>query len=281
MISATRSTVALTQTASPACTRAMTVRNPASSVRENATYLRRRSASTRSECSPGSASITFASATAITRPPASEAMIRATAASTTPTRSAGRCRETRATLRATPISARPAVQTFQVAGNRCIRSSTSANALTVAVTPVPRANAISPRLKSSTPGVPSPPGKTSLLPMVRSARPIGPRAGSVGSAECSAAHCASTSRSSTSASRRTRTAAELAASKPAASSSSRSTVMTTTLEGATDSLRPHVRPTRSPARTPRERPPHPSPIISPESCCHALEERVRAVASAR
>ena len=204
----------------------MTVRNPYSSVRDEDTYRRRRSASTRSSCRTGSASMIFASATARTRPPDSWAMIRATARSTTSTRSAGRWRESFATRRAMWISASPLSHTFQVCGSRNSRSRTSATALVVAVTPVPRASAISPRQKSCTPGVPSPPSWISVSHSW------------TGSPECTAAHCASTPRSRTSASRRARTASDEAASKAAASSSGRSSFMETTLDATTDSEGP-------------------------------------------
>ena len=65
--------------------------------------------------------------------------------------------ESLAMRRATHTSQSPRRVTAQVRGRRCSRSRTSASKLAVAVTPAPRAKAISPRQKSCTPGVPSPP----------------------------------------------------------------------------------------------------------------------------
>ena len=84
-MSATRSTIASTQTASPAVTRAITVRSPCSSVRDRPTYRRRRSASSFAAWPSTSASMIAASAIASTRPAESRPITAATATSTSPT----------------------------------------------------------------------------------------------------------------------------------------------------------------------------------------------------
>ena len=177
----------------------------------------------------------LASAISKTRPADSRSMTLAIAASTTPTRSSGRRRESFATRLATHTSASPATQRRHTRGSRCCRSSTSASALRVAVSPVPRAIAISPRLKSCTEGVPSPPTWTSTSPRIRACRPYGP---SVGSDACRPAQCASTSRSATSANLRDRTAPVAAANVAAASNALRSGFITITLEPTTDTQTP-------------------------------------------
>ena len=122
---------------------------------------------------PGSASMTLASATSSTRPAPSLAIIRDIAESTSPTLSAPRWRESLAIRRASQTSHSPRRHTAQVSGSRCCRSSTSASALRDAIAPVPRASAISPRQKSCTPGVPSPPTWTSTLPDPTRHGPVG------------------------------------------------------------------------------------------------------------
>ncbi len=118
--------------ASPAVTRATTMRRPSSSHCPTAANRRSAASSARCSCRAGSASATLASATSRTRDADSVAIIRAMAWSTTQTRSSGSSRESLATLRATHTSACPDRHTAQVAGRRWTRSSTSAIAWRVA-----------------------------------------------------------------------------------------------------------------------------------------------------
>ncbi len=231
MISATRHTVASTATASPASRRAISILRPNSSVRPSRANRLRRSASDFSSCRAGSASMILASATARTRPADSVAIIRDVAESTRRTLSARRWRDSLAMRRATHTSHSPRRHTAQVSGSRCCKSSTSARALREPITPVPRARAISPRQKSCTRGVPSPPTWTSTLPSRRAAAASGPW---VGSLEWTAAHWASTTSSSISACRRACTASDARARSPAASRSVRSSIMCSILRSPTD-----------------------------------------------
>ena len=198
----------------------MTSRNPVASVRVNETWRRRCSCRRRSSYAARSASMTLASAIAITRPGVSPAIAAATASSTRWTTSADNRRDSEATLRATHGSASRSRTSAQMWGRRCRRSSTSATAARAASVCTPRATPSSHSDSSRTLGVPSPPTRSSRSPPGGRGRPGAGRGSSRGSLACRSAQCATSSRSSTSTERRCRTPSSSAASVAPASSSS-------------------------------------------------------------